>query len=118
GVLGNNRQQLVDVERLGKPAGTAEILDLLGRLVCPREDDDRRVRRGSGAVALYKLAAAHTRHVEIEQDQIWLPVAEDLERLGAARRRLHVAPLDGHENLDHLAEAILVFDDEDAPRLI
>src|SRR5207244_13345947 len=60
----------------------------------------------------------HTRHVEIEQDQIWLPVAEDLERLGSTRRGLHVAPLDRHEDLDHLAEAILVFDDEDAPRLI
>src|SRR6266699_565768 len=103
-----NREWLGDVV-VGAKLETDDLVDLG---VLGRDDDDRH------AAALAKRAAeveaAHPRQHQVEQHEVRSRGARRAQAGGAVARLLHGEPRGGEVVLQHVADALVVLDDEDA----
>src|SRR6185295_4761957 len=91
-------------------------MDVRGaRLVERREHDDRDGReRGIGLHPALELPAVHHRHHQVEQDDVGpVGAVEVVERLPAVRDRGRVVAFERQQLSHHLAQVLVVFDDED-----
>ncbi len=114
-VVGDARDHFLGLDGLRDVVGGAELEagDLVGHLAQRRQEDDDGIARGR--VALQRAAhleAVHLRHHHVEQDQIGMDAAGDVER-GAAvlcREQTIAAPFERADDEPQIHRAVV--DDE------